>query len=613
MEKIAPKVMLLAATFLSGAWVPPGLAAEYVLLGQNQMIKSQRTTLLVEYNQGLPGGFTESNLPESLAEETQENQESRLAAAERLAGEADQALSDAARQANVAVAFSMADDPERALFYIDRAVALAPENSEYWNSKAIFETWLGRYEEGEASLEQAFILGLPETEENLIRLASLQQWQDHLDASIRTLGQVNQLNPDNVEHLLMLTRLYSWRGDYQRSLNKIDDYLAAGGDPLLHAQERSLVLAWASKPDAALAVSDPMIGDNPDDVPLLIGQAVAYQRLRDYETSFGILDQLDLLTDTSDEVVEVRRILTAPVRSNLDLSFRASTDRDNITLYGGQAVATIALKPGTYFRVGGEAWRMTAPVGSGLDRIDNFSGIVKTGAWLEFETPLSDNVWGSVRAGGAFTNFGADIFAYDVQVNARTSDNTVLKVGTGRDLFMASPRSLSLGITTTEYYAGFDHTPNLDWFVQGRIAFIDLNDSNRKIQGDLSVIRNVFRRADYNINIGINATVFGYSKDLPNGYYDPSHYQRYLVPVYFYYKFNDDDGLNITIAPGIQKDNTMSSFHFAGAASAELTIGLFRDWMFKAFIEGYYGGSGAIIAAGNYWIVGGGARLVRRF
>ncbi len=282
-------------------------------------------------------------------------------------------------------------------------------------------------------------------------------------------------------------------------------------------------------------------------------------------------------------------------------------------LEGGQGAANLAIKPGVEVRIGGEGYHMPAPAVSGLDRIDNVGSIVKKGAWAELEIPFSEDVRAIIRGGGASTSFGADIFTYDVKIRARTNDNTFITVGANRDLFMASPRSLSLGITNTEYFVQVDHTPNLDWFAQGRLAYFDLNDGNRNIRGDFTIIRNVRRRADYNINIGLNATIFGYSMDLPNGYYDPSIYQRYLVPVYFYFKFSDDDGLNITIAPGMQKDNTMQSFQFAGAASAELTIGLYRDWMFKAFVEGFIGGGSALAGQTDYWIVAGGARLVRRF
>ncbi|MCH8171842.1 MAG: hypothetical protein IIA70_00825 [Proteobacteria bacterium] len=615
MAKISIKAALLGAAILSGvAWAEPVLAQQDDVLGKARAAEGQKHWSAAEefYRQVLEQDPTQGSLWERLSDIIAQ-QGRPLEAAEALAMAADLDPGNADLQARTANAFAAANEPERALAFMNQALAIESDNSFFLSSKAATETWLGRYAEAEADLLRAFDEGLEVTEENLVRLGSLQQWQDKLDASLETLLKVTQLNPENIEYMVMLARLYSWRGAYTRSIETIEEYLARGGSPLTHAQEKAVVLAWADQPDASLAVSDPQLALHPDDVPLLIGQAIATSRARDYETSFSLLDRLEQLTGPSDEIIEIRRILTAPVRSNLDVRFRASGDRDNIDIYGGQVVATLAIKPGLYFRIGGEGYHMTAPAFSGLDRIDNVGSIVKKGAWAELEIPFSQDVRAIIRGGGASTSFGADIFTYDVKIRARTNDNTFITVGANRDLFMASPRSLSLGITNAEYFVQVDHTPNLDWFAQGRLAYFDLNDGNRNIKGDFTIIRNVRRRADYNINIGLNATIFGYSMDLPNGYYDPSIYQRYLVPVYFYFKFSDDDGLNITIAPGMQKDNTMQSFQFAGAASAELTIGLYRDWMFKAFVEGFIGGGSALAGQTDYWIVAGGARLVRRF
>ena len=153
----------------------------------------------------------------------------------------------------------------------------------------------------------------------------------------------------------------------------------------------------------------------------------------------------------------------------------------------------------------------------------------------------------------------------------------------------------------------------MKWYTAFKFTYADLNDNNQQKRGDLTLIRQAIRRTNFNLDVGFSATWYGYDTDLPNGYYDPSFYQRYLIPVFIYYKFNDDNGLSITIAPGVQKDNTMDNFQPAIAGSVELTLGLYRDWMMKATLQGYYGGAGAIVTAGDYWIASGRIRLMRRF
>jgi len=616
MEKINLKAALLAATFLSGAGlVQPALAqTDEELMDRALAAEGQEYWAAAErfYRQVLERDPSQGHLWERLADIIAK-QGRALEAAEALSKAANIDTSNADLQSRTARAFAAANAPERALEYMNRALEIDSENQFFLESKAANETWLGRYAEAEQSLRSAFAQGLAETEENLLRLAKLQQWQNKLDDSLETLRRVNRINPENLEYLVLLTRLSSWRGDFKHALESIDEYRARGGDPVIAAREKAVILAWADKPEASLATSEPALAEAPDDVPLLIGQAIAYSRARDYETSFGIIERLEALTGGTDEIAELRRILEAPVRSNVEVNFTASTDRDNITFYGGQTIATIALKRGTYLRFGGEGYHMTAIPFSGLDRIDNVGSIVKTGAFAELEVPLSNNVWAIVKAGGSFTDYGPSAFQYDVRLRARTGDNTWLTFGANRDLFTVSPRSLSLGIINNQYFFQFDHTPDLDWYLQGRIEYNDLNDGNRKIQGEVTAIKSVMRRARYNLSIGLNGQWFGFDLDLANGYYDPSFYQRYLVPFYLNYKFNDDDNIVFTIAPGMHKDNSFAKFQFAGAASAELTLGLYRDWFFKAKFGAYLGGGSAINMGANYWVVAGNARLVRRF
>ncbi|MCH7630391.1 MAG: tetratricopeptide repeat protein, partial [Proteobacteria bacterium] len=273
MAKISIKAALLGAAILSGvAWAEPVLAQKDDVLGKARAAEGQKHWSAAEefYRQVLEQDPTQGSLWERLSDIIAQ-QGRPLEAAEALAVAAGLDPGNAGLQARTANAFAAANEPERALAFMNQALAIESDNSFFLSSRAATETWLGRYAEAEADLLRAFDEGLEVTEENLVRLGSLQQWQDKLDASLETLLKVTQLNPDNIEYMVMLARLYSWRGAYTRSIETIEEYLERGGSPLTHAQEKAVVLAWADKPDASLAVSDPQLALHPDDVPLLIG------------------------------------------------------------------------------------------------------------------------------------------------------------------------------------------------------------------------------------------------------------------------------------------------------------------------------------------------------
>ncbi len=616
MEKIKLKALMLSATILSStALAMPALASQDDVLNKALVAESQKYWQAAEefYKQVIQNDPDRADLWERLADIIAE-QGRPLEAAEALARAADLEPGNATLQAEAAAAFGAADQPEKGLLYINRAIALDPGKAQLLSNRSVYEGWLGDYPAAEASLQTAYDLGLEHTEENLLRFATLKQWQDKLVEGTQVLEELLGLNPNSPDYILFLARLYAWRGDYAKSTGLMDRFAEAGGDAVVYAREKALMLAWADMPKASLATSDPVMAGNPDDAGLLISRAIAHHRAREYDEAFALLDRLDELTGPSREVVETRRILGASVRSNVEVDFRASTDRDNIDIIGGQAVATYALKPGTYLRIGVEGYSLDAPVGSGLDRIDGVGDIFKSGLWAEIEAPLGKGVWGSIRGGVAKTDFqDQKIFAGGVNLHIRGSDKTTVNIGFERDFFLTSPRALSLGIVRNEGSVEIVHRPNLKWYTAIKFTYADLNDNNQQKRGDLTLIRQAMRRTNYNLDVGFTATWYGYDLDLPNGYYDPSFYQRYLVPVFVYYKFNNDDGLSITIAPGVQKDNTMDNFQPAFAGSIELTLGLYRDWMLQTTLQGYYGGAGAILAVGDYWVASGRIRIVKRF
>jgi len=93
--------------------------------------------------------------------------------------------------------------------------------------------------------------------------------------------------------------------------------------------------------------------------------------------------------------------------------------------------------------------------------------------------------------------------------------------------------------------------------------------------------REVLRTEHFNLDLGLRARWLSYSKDLNNGYYDPSLYQYYSASSVFYWKISENNGISLIADAGAQKDNLMRDFRFGSNFSAECTIGIYRDLMLK--------------------------------
>lgn len=616
------KAILLTAAILCGATLatPPALAqTDQQLLDQAIQAEGARNWAAAEnfYRQLLQRNPNRADLWERLGD-VYGVQNRGVDAANAFARAADIAGGNVRIQLKTAQAYSAVEQPDNALPYLARAAAIDPGNADTWYNKSVTESWLGRYAEAEESLRRAFAAGLPRNGANLSRLATLQQWQGNNEAAEQTILEMQRVAPNDPESILGAARLYGWGGAYHRALNLLEDYKAAGGDELVYAQEKAILLAWADQPDASLKVSDTALQAHPGDRNLQISQVIAFNRARDYDTAFDILENLEAEAPPGDpELAELRRRFEAPLRSNLSVGAGFSTDRDNIDIVGGEVVYSQALDRGSFFRFGYSGLRAKADPFSGLDRIDNNDAILKNTVWGEFETLLSPDVLAAVKVGGSFTNFGPDAVKIGARLSMRASDQLWVNVGYDRDLFVISPRALSLGIIRNEEYLEFVWVPDPRYYVQARFSLAQHNDTNRQKRGDLTIIRKVSRSPNLKVDAGFNAVWYGYRFQFNNGYYAPNFYQRYLFPLYFTVKISDDDNVVLTLAPGIQKDDTFSNFQFAGVGTIETTHGLFRDWMLKTKWSVYVGGSESALnllaPATDYWVLSGSFVLVRRF
>lgn len=617
------KSALLAATILTGAsFATPAIAqTDQELLNMAQEAEANRYWSAAEkfYRQMLQRNPARADLWDRLGDIIAA-QGRPLDAADAFGRAANLEQNNLRLQTKAANANSAVSRPEQAIKFLTRAVALDPSNADNWFSKSANESWLGRYAEAESSLKSALAAGLPRNAENLTRLATLQQWQNKTEESNLNLERVYAMDPEEPLAILGMARLSGWQGNYHKALKLLEKYKANGGDALTYAQEKSILLAWADKPEASLAISDAALQEHPNDKNLGIGQVIAFSRLGEHDTAFDILEGLEANAQPGDlELAEIRRRITTPVRSNLSVGIGFSTDRDNIDIVGGEVEYSHAVNRNTFVRFGMEGARAKADKFSGLDRIDNDQFILKTGFWGEVDTKLAKNFWGAAKIGASFTNFGSpnrSIVRGGVNFTARASDDLWVKFGYERDHFLVSPRALSLGIIRNEEFIDFVWAPGTQYYINLRLSAFQNSDTNREKRADLTIIRALSRRANLKVDIGFNGVWYGYKFDLANGYYDPSFYQRYLFPLYFTIKISDDDNMVFTFAPGMQRDETFSNFNFAGVATLETTHGLFMDWLFKTKWSVYAGGAQSALNLApttNYWVVAGSITLVRRF
>lgn len=186
---------------------------------------------------------------------------------------------------------------------------------------------------------------------------------------------------------------------------------------------------------------------------------------------------------------------------------------------------------------------------------------------------------GTVGGGSAE---GDTRFIYEAGADVEPVDELKMRVSRRRDLHFVSPRAASLGIERRANALDVTWTPDLRHALVGRLAYDSFSDGNDRREAILAPRRAVLRTPSFNLDLGVSGRWFGFDRDPGNGYYAPSHYARYALTAFGYWKISDDDGLSVAVSAGPYKDDTTGGFRTGGDLVAEGFFGIYRDWYLNA-------------------------------
>jgi len=498
---------------------------------------------------------------------------------------------------------------DQALDAANKAVEMAPDNSEYLRTRIDIEVWDGRYTEAERDLKTLLARG--EDPKQLKRLAMVQSWANELDASSETFDGYHAVAPNDTDALLNHARIESWRGDYPKALALLDQFRASGGDETVYREETAIILAWADRPDSSLAVSAGQVEAHPESTKFLFGEAVALSRGQRYEESFQRYDELVAKRPDGSDVKELGRVLRTPFRPYVRGDVDYTHDSDTIDKVFSQVGGGYHFGYDTEVTAGFRDHWLHADIGSGLERADGGENINITEPYVG----ISHVLLPSLKLGGEIgvataSNSGGTEMTYKVEAAWRPVETLRVNVRHDRRFHDVSPRAVSLNITREETALGITYTPDLLWTLEAGGAYASFSDGNDRTGGYVAARRAVLRTQEVNLDLGLSANISGFEHDLNNGYYDPDLLENYAALAYIYRKIDDDNGISLVLSAGAQRDDDMSGYNFAGNAIVHGYFGIFEDWLLE--VKG--GVSRGLSDQGSGYTAGtAGLSLTRRF
>jgi tetratricopeptide (TPR) repeat protein len=513
---------------------------------------------------------------------------------------------DASIHARLSEAYSEAQNAEAALAAIERAVALAPGSPDYLRRRAVLATWTGRHAIAQDSYERLLGLGVVDAEATL-GLARVSAWAGNTDRAVEMYRRYLRDHDRKRSVWIELARAEAWRGNFAGSLDVLEQYRERFGASTEYEHERAAALARGGRPREASRLIDRLLTQAPDDYDLNVSKTVALaaqQRRRDALSSFEAVERL---RPGQPETRDAGSLVRVSVASTGEPQASFYGDSDGLRIQRFEPRVNLALSSATRVDAGYDRAELRARSGSGLEQRDGGLDAHHHAFWAGVSQQAGPV---TVRGRGGYASLeGVDRFIYGVDARF-ASDAVRLSLGRESGYLVVSPRTLDLGLTRLAHRAQLDWMPALRYHVVIDATYETLSDGNDRWDVLFGPRRSVTRTQWLNLDLGVQLRAFGASRDLDNGYYDPSRYESYLFAAYPYWKVSENTGLAAVLMGGAQRDSRFPSFRFGGNAALEATVGIYRDWMLR--INGAYTKNDRL-DSGAFNGYSAGAMLVRRF
>lgn len=413
----------------------------------------------------------------------------------------------------------------------------------------------------------------------LDRQAREAAWSGRVAEGLTLMDRHLAAHPEDRGAQLDRASFLAWSGDYAEAIRALD---ALGGDDDAMRALRARIHAWAGRRDTALALNTPLYEADPTDYDLAFTQALAARHGEWPQEALQALAHVLAAKPEGKDTEDLVRAVRLPLFSSVGAPVSVYDDSDDIHIRSFGVDANLRLS---------DQWRLlayavdrnhSAPASGQFAPITGGDSVDETRVGVGVRYAVSPYAAVEVSVGRSDLDPGSAETIGHASWTQRTSDEFQYTLRAERERMVASPRSVSLGVMRNGGSLSTEWRPTLSDTLRASVAFDDLNDGNRRVGANADYRRAVYRSQRVNFDLGGQLEWFSYSSDPGNGYYSPDHYTRLAPLASSYIKFNDDVGLYLQAAVGVQRDETFDSWKRAVDVGGELTVGIFSHWQLAA-------------------------------
>ncbi|MDH3495845.1 MAG: tetratricopeptide repeat protein [Gemmatimonadota bacterium] len=488
---------------------------------------------------------------------------------------------------------------------LDTLLAAAPDYLPALEARAQFLGWAGEYRSAVATYERLGEI-LPENRSIQSSRAQILSWAARLEESIALYDSLVRSDPTDLATRRALGQVLGWAGRLDSSAVVYGGLLAADSTDLDAWAGLARTRSWRGRLKAAEVTWRRVLALDSGNVPALVGlgQTLRWQG-RD-AASRAVLARARRLAPNDPDVRTQWRWTDVAFRPRTGASFTYESDSDDNGIGTLAARASWRAAPRLDLRVHGY-WRWLEQRGATGFTQEAHGGMLELALLVEPGWTLTAGAGASGSdVPGAETHVR---FAARLATPAR--EPVVATVSVTGEPLDATAQLVRTGVTVRQGALDVRAAPAGGWTLTGAVsaARFDGTEANTRVAGAAGVSRR-FRRA---WNVGAAVRVFGFSKDLSDGYFDPDLYAVLEVPLRWEREIRWLTPV-LEAAPGLQQVGSDGNVSAVARVRGELQLTVAPGRYFA--IAGGYSTLGMALFASDvgdyrygYLTVGGGWRF----
>lgn len=529
-------------------------------------------------------------------------------------------------------AYSAANKPEDAFKMIECAIQLDPQNLQYLKNRAEIANWLKKPAIVEDSYQKMLAIS-PKDPDAMLGIARSYSAKSDLYDAILAYGDYTDLYPMNKLAWIEYAYMYSWIGNNRDAVKTLGCYCQLFGPTLEYLKAKGRILANAQRPTPALAIVRQLLPKEPHDYHLNNTKVIGLYYNNQPIEMFRSLRRLNAINPNSQETKDLNAFVTTPYRSNAALDMFRSRDTDTVDIARSIVTGQLFITPLTQLLAVAKGERLSADIPSGLAPANGGNGLDIGSAMIGMSQRINPKLMVAGTVGEAHVDSPGghplipdinhrapsiqNALIYYLTANIKPTDAILINLLESRDYYDVSAKAVSLGVKQELSQIQFDWEPWFQRYITIQASYGDYSDSNSMWYISAAPKIGAIRSDKFNLNFGAFGSWNSFAKKVFNGYYDPKLYQYFAATSDVYWKQSTNIGYSLSIAVGMQKDETFAKYEFGGDLSFKGYFGIYKDWMLvlsaTASNRGRSIGTNAFTNNGSYQIYSIDATLTKRF